>query len=159
VGVSQTLRRWTEGATYIWQGDHQVGHWPTFLVQWSFHLLTDHDVVWDTSVCLRLSAPAFSVYLELFLSHALSHFVTYQRFVCLKQCQKWSQACCQISNEVQVAHRGRQYSGLFTVRLNYSTISYKSWTQDIMGWFWDGPQQNHGSWQPYDAFSFYLLTY
>ena len=33
VGVSQTLRRWTEGATYIRQGDHHVGHWPIFLVQ------------------------------------------------------------------------------------------------------------------------------
>jgi len=32
LGVSQTLRRWTEGATYVWQGDHHVGHWPTFLV-------------------------------------------------------------------------------------------------------------------------------
>jgi len=32
VGVSQTLRRWTEGASYIRQGDHHVGHWPTFLV-------------------------------------------------------------------------------------------------------------------------------
>jgi len=32
VGVSQTLRRWTEGATYIRQGGHQVGYWPTFLV-------------------------------------------------------------------------------------------------------------------------------
>jgi len=32
VGVSPTLRRWTEGATYIRQGDHHVGHWPTFLV-------------------------------------------------------------------------------------------------------------------------------
>jgi len=31
VGVSQTLRRWTEGATYIRQGGHHVGHWPTFL--------------------------------------------------------------------------------------------------------------------------------
>ena len=30
VGISQTLRRWTEGATYVWQGDHPVGHWPTF---------------------------------------------------------------------------------------------------------------------------------
>jgi len=30
VGVSQTLRRLTEGATYIWQGSHHVGHWPTF---------------------------------------------------------------------------------------------------------------------------------
>ena len=31
VGVSQNLRCWTEGATYIWQGGHHVGHWPTFL--------------------------------------------------------------------------------------------------------------------------------
>jgi len=30
VGVSQTLRRGTEGATYIRQGGHHVGHWPTF---------------------------------------------------------------------------------------------------------------------------------
>jgi len=30
VGVSQTFRRWTEGATYIWQGGHHVGRWPTF---------------------------------------------------------------------------------------------------------------------------------
>jgi len=32
VDVSQTLRRWTEGATYIRQGGYHVGHWPTFLV-------------------------------------------------------------------------------------------------------------------------------
>ena len=32
VGDSQTLRRWTEGTTYIRQGGHHVGHWPTFLV-------------------------------------------------------------------------------------------------------------------------------
>ena len=32
VGVSQTLRRWTEDATYIRQGGHHVGQWPTFLV-------------------------------------------------------------------------------------------------------------------------------
>ena len=30
VSVSQTLRRLTEGTTYVRQGDHQVGHWPTF---------------------------------------------------------------------------------------------------------------------------------
>jgi len=30
VGVSQTLRRLTEGATYVQQDDHHVGHWPTF---------------------------------------------------------------------------------------------------------------------------------
>jgi len=33
VGISQTLRHWTEGATYIRQGGHHTGHWPTFLVQ------------------------------------------------------------------------------------------------------------------------------
>jgi len=26
------MRRWTEGATYIRQGDHHVWHWPTFLL-------------------------------------------------------------------------------------------------------------------------------
>ena len=32
LGISQTLRRWTEGATCIRQGGHYIGHWPTFLV-------------------------------------------------------------------------------------------------------------------------------
>ena len=32
VGVSQTVRRSTEGATCIRQGGHHDGHWPTFLV-------------------------------------------------------------------------------------------------------------------------------
>ena len=36
VGVSQTLRRCTEGATYIRQGGHHLGHWPTFLVNLLF---------------------------------------------------------------------------------------------------------------------------
>jgi len=31
LGVSHTVRRWTEGATYIRQGGHHVRHWPTFL--------------------------------------------------------------------------------------------------------------------------------
>jgi len=30
LGVSETLWRSTEGATYIRQGGHHVGHWPTF---------------------------------------------------------------------------------------------------------------------------------
>jgi len=39
VGVSQTLRHWTEGATYIRQGGHHVGHWPTFLAKIVLNLL------------------------------------------------------------------------------------------------------------------------
>ena len=34
LGISHTLRRWTEGATCIWQGGHHVGHWPTFQSIW-----------------------------------------------------------------------------------------------------------------------------
>jgi len=30
VGISETLLRWTEGATSIRQGGHRVWHWPTF---------------------------------------------------------------------------------------------------------------------------------
>jgi len=45
VGVSQTLRRWTEGTTYIRQGGHHVGHWPTLLVcdcsAWDLHVQLD----------------------------------------------------------------------------------------------------------------------
>jgi len=30
VGISQTLRHWTEGTTSIGQSGHHGGHWPTF---------------------------------------------------------------------------------------------------------------------------------
>ena len=38
VGVSQTLWRGTEGATYVRQDDHHFGHWPTFLVNNSIYV-------------------------------------------------------------------------------------------------------------------------
>jgi len=40
VGVSQTLWRLTQDATYIRQGGHQVGHWPTFLVPYCTRLVS-----------------------------------------------------------------------------------------------------------------------
>ena len=43
IGVSQTLRRWTEGTTYIRQGGHHVGHWPTFLVLYD----SEKNFNWD----------------------------------------------------------------------------------------------------------------
>ena len=52
VGVSQTLRRWTEGATYIRQGGHHVGHWPTFLV-YLFIYVTYYCDVCFTILCRR----------------------------------------------------------------------------------------------------------
>jgi len=47
VGVSQSLRHWTEGATYIRQGDHDVGHWPTFYLC----LFCVLHFFWSVSVC------------------------------------------------------------------------------------------------------------
>jgi len=35
VGVSQTLRRRTEGTTYMWQGVHHVGIGPHSSLRWS----------------------------------------------------------------------------------------------------------------------------
>ena len=56
--VSQTLRRRTEGATYIRQGGHHVGHWPTFLVIQCFTVFngrivtsTSHAVI-TSSTCV-----------------------------------------------------------------------------------------------------------
>jgi len=55
VGVSQSLRRWTQGATYIRKGGHHVGHWPTFLVTCKLLLLHFAWVLWSrASVCLSV---------------------------------------------------------------------------------------------------------
>jgi len=55
VSVSQTLRRWTEGATYVWQGGHLVGHWPTFLVLYNYLIFhcAEWSVVCDIDICFR----------------------------------------------------------------------------------------------------------
>jgi len=58
VGVSQTLRRWTKGATYIRQGGHHVGHWPTFLVP--YWLIITHSS--PKHAVLRSCTPALSQY-------------------------------------------------------------------------------------------------
>ena len=52
VGVSQTLRRWTEDATYIRQGGHHVGHWPTFLVSFVSYIISKYITVLLYDVCL-----------------------------------------------------------------------------------------------------------
>jgi len=45
VVVSQTLRRWTKGATYIRQGGHHVGCWPIFLVFLPLYCCNNRTVV------------------------------------------------------------------------------------------------------------------
>jgi len=52
VGVNQTSRRWTEGATYIRQGGHHVGHWPTFLVTYLFYKRRKHDISCNSVCCV-----------------------------------------------------------------------------------------------------------
>jgi len=44
-GVSETLRRWTEGATYIQQGGHHVGHVAHILVELRFHIPLDTEYI------------------------------------------------------------------------------------------------------------------
>jgi len=78
VGVSQTLRRWTEGATYIRQGGHQAGHWPTFLVVVVVAYLTWNLVPLTTwNCCTRIfvirqsfQAPSFVLLDKCNLQHA-----------------------------------------------------------------------------------------
>jgi len=61
LGISQTLRHWTEGATYIWQGGHHVGHWPTFLVEY-FFVSVSEMTYWDVKhYLLALSVGSVSV--------------------------------------------------------------------------------------------------
>ena len=55
LGVSQTLRRWTQGATYIWQGGHHVGHWPTFLVFKKFLKLSNYRLSQPLDSLIKLS--------------------------------------------------------------------------------------------------------
>ena len=51
VGISQTLWRWTEGATYIRHGGH-VGLWPTFLVLFCFLLMKVMiSLMWQNKLC------------------------------------------------------------------------------------------------------------
>ena len=50
-GVSQSLRRSIEGTTYVRQGDHHVGHWPTFLVYHSYLTVTVLDEL-DESITI-----------------------------------------------------------------------------------------------------------
>ena len=75
VDVSETLRRWTEGATYVRQGGHDVGHWPTFLVCFSFRIncrLVSYN--------LDLRQKAVRIYVHLFWRR-LYHIKAYLGFL------------------------------------------------------------------------------
>jgi len=62
VGVSQTFRHLTEGATYIRHGGHHVGHWPTFLVMVALCNRTDHYIfmLWFLLLSSFFSSPNLS---------------------------------------------------------------------------------------------------
>jgi len=81
VDVGQTLRRWTEGAIYIRQGGHHVGHRPTFLVviitqlthytvQRRVDAKTTTTLVWTT--CLLATVELRSLLLGKFVKLPLS---------------------------------------------------------------------------------------
>ena len=96
VGVSQSLRRWTEGATYIWQGDNHVGHWPTFLVEQEMQ-----------SSLLELSLlkeAVFGIFCKLCVTVAISH--RYLSVVCLKMWCKSDYAVSSFLCSVQFVALG-----------------------------------------------------
>jgi len=70
VGVSQSLRHWTEGATYIRQGGHHVGHWPTLLVE-------NCNMIWHLEVnflsIVRNSATHYRNFLAVLHCAGLEH--------------------------------------------------------------------------------------
>jgi len=61
VCISQTLRRWTEGATYVRQGDHHVGHWPIFyfffLFVFFFRRLISAAADWMSAILIHMVWP------------------------------------------------------------------------------------------------------
>jgi len=59
MGVSQTLRRWTEGATYIRQGGRHVGHWPTFL-SYTYFEVAVYYILFTLYVLVKLVKCCFS---------------------------------------------------------------------------------------------------
>jgi len=80
VDVSKTLRNWTEGATYVRQGDHQVGHWPTFLV-WNvlqflayFWLGGPMQAAWRNVLLIHLLILVLYTLLACLLGFALTAF-------------------------------------------------------------------------------------
>ena len=81
LGVSQTLRRWTEGATYIRQVGHHVVHWPTFLVRflskWSPLVASLHQwhrtSEWDSGCVESLRIYFLPVWMTLYQAVSLHH--------------------------------------------------------------------------------------
>jgi len=67
VDVSQTLRHWTEGAIYIQQGGHQIGHWPTFLVLF-YSSLADSQFSFKWPIYLLVPMPILTVIFQVNLS-------------------------------------------------------------------------------------------
>ena len=93
VATCQTLRRWAQGATYILQGDHQVGHWPTphstlQLLEHPFFLL----VCW----CKKYSYACLSV--------CAQHAATQSVLSCLLCCWCYCYCVLVMNTEAPFAH-------------------------------------------------------
>jgi len=68
VGVSQTLRRWTEDATCVQQGDHHVGHWPTFWYVVNYWVVNVYHFMCSSLIMVALCNRADHYIFILFLS-------------------------------------------------------------------------------------------
>ena len=80
VGVSQTLRRWTEGATYIRQGDHHVGHWPTFLVRVTLLQITSlnaRNAGWNRDLANSITVNILEVLISVLVHRCTKKYCRY----------------------------------------------------------------------------------
>jgi len=67
VGVSKTLRRWTEGATYIRQGVYHVRHWPIFCTvchNYRNPNFQGPNIVNMRFICRKISGPMYEIMLR-----------------------------------------------------------------------------------------------
>ena len=94
VGVSQSLRRWTEGATYIRQGGHHVGHWRTFwlliivaifpvLSSVIFNVIAMYFLIWQMMQKL-LSSLTYDIFLLRYGDLPLPRHMMFEQGVCDK---------------------------------------------------------------------------
>ena len=92
VTISQTLRRWTEGAIYIWQGGHQVEHWPTFLVL-CFVLTKYCSITWCdllSNYCKSFSiGHNFNKTMHLTFHNCIMIVHAKKIPICASDCDKW----------------------------------------------------------------------
>jgi len=126
VGVSQTLQRWTEGATYIRHGDHQVGHCPTFLVIYialvplRCWLTSSTYILQNTTVFQQPKRPAGEMFKEKSLTG-----VKYRKIATLTKPRKTTKMTCLYFLHASTMHHNIQVGRTFLTKKSYKNLTHR----------------------------------